>query len=177
MLENNSQEIENDILVLYVLGQFDMPISDKSLTEIILTPGLINYFSYTTSLENLTKDNLITLTTDTDGLNLYSISEEGRQMLPSLISGLSSGLKQAYDSFLLKEKSKITLDNTINAYPFIDQNKNQCVRCYIRENGVKIVDIRIPVPDRETALMMCANWKTDAYSLLMQIMTDLSGEI
>lgn len=177
MFENDSQQLENDVLILYVLCQFDVSIPEKALTEIILSPGLINYFSFQTSLTRLLEDNLITGYTDTDGVTMYAISDEGRAILSTLSDTVAPAVRGTYDTYLAKEKNKITMETNINAYPFIDSNKNQCVRCYIRENGNKIVDIRIPVPDKETALMMCANWKSDAYSILMQIMTDISGEL
>lgn len=176
MFENDSQELENDVLILYVLGQFDISITEKSLTEIILSPGLVNYFSFQSSLTRLLKDKLINILTDTDGINMYSITEEGLGILTTLEGSISPAVRNTYDEYLAREKNKISNETNINAYPFIDSNKNQCVRCYIRENGNKIVDIRLPVPDKETALMMCANWKSNAYLILMQIMTDISGD-
>ena len=177
MFENDSQQLENDVLILYVLCRFEMSIPEKALTEIILSPGLISYFSFQSSLARLAKDGLVAVNTDTDGVTMYAVSEEGRRVLGTLPDAISPAVRGTYDEYLAKEKNKITMETNINAYPFVDSNKNQCVRCYIRENGNKIVDIRIPVPDKETALAMCANWKTDAYSILMQIMTDLSGEM
>ena len=120
---------------------------------------------------------MVSAYTDTDGVTMYAASSEGRRVLSTLPDSVSPAVRGTYDAYLAREKNKITMETNINAYAFVDGNKNQCVRCYIRENGNKIVDIRIPVPDRETAMQMCANWKTDAYSILMQIMTDLSGEL
>lgn len=175
MYEDNSQQIENEVLILYVLSKFDVSITEKSLTEILLSPGLINYFGFQTGLGKLLDEKLIIAYTDTDGVNMYGLSEDGKRLLDTLIPTVSPAVKNTYDAYLAKEKNKIAMETNINAYPFIDSNKNQCIRCYIRENGNKVVDIRIPVPDRETALQMCANWKTNAYGILMQIMTDLNG--
>lgn len=175
MYEDNRQQLENEVLILYVLSRFDISITEKSLTEIILSPGLVNYFGFQTALSNLIGENFVTAYTDNDGVTMYSVSEDGANILATLLPTLSDAVRGTYDGYLNKEKSKITMETNINAYPFIDSNQNQCIRCYIRENGNKIVDIRIPVPDRESALQMCANWKTNAYSILMQIMTDIGG--
>ena len=175
MYEDNSQQIENEVLILYVLSNFDISITEKSLTEILLSPGLINYFGFQTGLRKLVDEKLVNTYTDTDGVNMYSLTEDGTRRLETLLPAITPAVKNTYDAFLAKEKNKIAMETNINAFPFIDGNKNQCIRCYIRENGNKVVDIRIPVPDKETALQMCANWKTNAYGILMQIMTDLNG--
>ena len=117
------------------------------------------------ALSNLVKEKLINVCTDTDGVTMYSISDDGATILTTLLPTLSDAVRGTYDTYLAKEKSKIAMETNINAYPFIDNNQNQCIRCYIREKGNKIVDIRIPVPDRETALQMCSNWKTMLSSL------------
>lgn len=94
MFENDSQELENDVLILYVLGQFDISITEKSLTEIILSPGLVNYFSFQSSLTRLLKDKLINILTDTDGINMYSITEEGLGILATLEGSISPAVRK-----------------------------------------------------------------------------------
>ena len=173
MYENNKQLIDNDILVLYLLSNFDIPISEKSLTELALSPGLINYFSFRESLGHLEKNGLIIIGIDNDGQELYSVSEEGKVAISTLIGTLSPVIKAAYDELLLHNSEKIRQETLVNAYPFIDINKNNSVRCFMRENGNKVVDLKFPVPDQETAELICKNWKENAYKLLMDIIISL----
>ncbi len=175
MYENDKQEMENDILVLYILGQFDIYITEKALTEVVLSPGLVNYFSFCESLKKLREMHYIDVFTDNDGTELYGTTEDGRVALNSLVLSLSPALKNTYDDVLLREKDKITSETMLSAYHFVDVNHNNAVRCYIRENGNKIVDIRLPVPDKETALEICEKWKTDAYDMLMKITEIMLG--
>ncbi|MBR5059257.1 MAG: DUF4364 family protein [Clostridia bacterium] len=177
MYENKDQELQNNILVLYVLGSFEIALSEQSLNELILSPGLINYFSYRESLSNLAKSGFVSAFSDNDGLMLYSITEEGRISLSNMESLLAPHLKAAYDEELLKMKSRIIRETSVNAYPFIDVNKNQSVRCYIREKGNKIVDLRFPVPDQEIAEAICENWKTDAYGTLTKVILLMSEDV
>ena len=67
MYENDKQILENDILVLYILNKFDIMITEKSLTDIILTPGLVNYFSFQDSLKKLIENNFVSVFNDNDG--------------------------------------------------------------------------------------------------------------
>ncbi len=169
MYENQDQELQNKIIALYVLGCLDIAVTDQSLNELILSTGLVNYFSFRAALGEHVKNGSVALFADNDGYALYEITDQGRAELATLREMLSPALKNAYDDVLLHEKDRIIRETTVNAYPFIDINKNQSVRCYIREKGNKIVDIRIPVPDQDTADAICENWKKDAYSILSKI--------
>lgn len=169
MYENDKQLLENDVLVMYILSKFDVHISEKSLTELVMTPGLVNYFSFQNSLAKLLENKFIDVFFDNDGLSLYGLTDAGRVALGSLGTALSVALKSSYDRVLLNETEKIRNETNVNAYHFIDINGNNAVRFYIRENGNKIVDIKFPVPDKETALEMCAKWKSNAYDMLDKI--------
>ncbi|MBO4363418.1 MAG: DUF4364 family protein [Clostridia bacterium] len=169
MYENQDQELQNKIIALYVLGCLDIPVTDQSLNELILSTGLVNYFSFRDALGELVKNGSVAPFADNDGYALYEITDQGRAELGTLKEMLSPVLKNAYDDVLRREKDRIVRETTVNAYPFIDINKNQSVRCYIREKGNKVVDIRLPVPDQDTADTICENWKKDAYSILSKI--------
>lgn len=175
MYENDKQILENDILVLYILNKFDIMITEKSLTDIILTPGLVNYFSFQDSLKKLIENNFVSVFNDNDGTVLYGLSQDGKIALMSLVQALGAPLKNAYDQYVDREIEKIKKETQINAYHFTDINGNCAVRLYIRENGNKIVDLRLPVPDSETALEMCENWKKNAYNMLVNITEIISG--
>lgn len=174
MYENEKQILENDILVLYIINSIGISISEKVLTEIVLTPGLVNYFSFQDSLQKLIDNKFIDVFNDNDGLALYGITDDGKVALSALESMLTLPMKNAYDQILLSEADKIKAEMNISAYHFIDINGNNAVRCYLRENGNKIVDIKFPVPDKDTALEICANWKSNAYDILSKIINDFT---
>ncbi|MBP1588254.1 MAG: DUF4364 family protein [Clostridia bacterium] len=174
MYDNKDQDLQNSILVLYVLGNFDIALTEQSLNELVLTPGLINYFSYREALSTLLKNGFVSAFSDNDGLMLYSITEEGRISLSNMENLLVPHLKAAYDEELLKAKSRVIRETSIYAYPFIDINKNQSVRCYIREKGNKIVDLKFPVPDQDVAEAICESWKRDAYGTLTKVILIMS---
>ena len=177
MYENKDQIMQNEILLLYILDKLDFPISDKLLTEFVLKPGLINYFSYKEALEALLKNGFVSKAQGNDGQDIYVITDPGRVSCRSMEPALSQSLRIPYDDLLLKEKDRLSSDMTVSSYIFIDANKNLAVRCFIREKGNIVVDLRLPVPDRETGEEICALWQKDAYAVLPKIILAASGEL
>ena len=169
--------IQNEILILYILDKIGIGVSDFILTEFVLKPGLINYFSYKESLEELLKNGYVEKMQGNDGQDIYSVTELGKVTCRSMEPNLSQSLRIPYDDLLLKEKDRLTTGMAVNSYVFIDSNKNLAVRCFIREKGNVVVDLRLPVPDRETGEQICNMWQKNAYALLPKIILAASGEL
>jgi len=177
MYENKDQMIQNEILILYILDKIGIGVSDFILTEFVLKPGLINYFSYKESLEELLKNGYVEKMQGNDGQDIYSVTDLGKVTCRSMEPSLSQSLRIPYDDLLLKEKNRLTTGMAVNSYVFIDSNKNLAVRCFIREKGNVVVDLRLPVPDRETGEQICNMWQKNAYALLPKIILAASGEL
>lgn len=177
MYENKDQMIQNEILILYILDKIGIGVSDFILTEFVLKPGLINYFSYKESLEELLKNGYVEKMQGNDGQDIYSVTDLGKVTCRSMEPNLSQSLRIPYDDLLLKEKDRLTTGMVVNSYVFIDSNKNLAVRCFIREKGNVVVDLRLPVPDRETGEQICNMWQKNAYALLPKIILAASGEL
>lgn len=176
MYESKDQIIQNEILVLYILDKLGLGLSETVLTEFVMKPGLINYFSFKEALDSLQKHGFVARTQGNDGVDIYTVTETGRVSCRSVEQSLSSSLKIPYDELLEKEKENLTSGMTVNSYIFVDANKNLAVRCFIREKGNIVVDLRLPVPDRETGETICDRWKKNAYSLLPGIILAATGE-
>ncbi len=176
MYESNEQLLQNEILVLYVIDSLDFGISDALLTDFIMKPGLINYFSYKDALDSLIKSGFVARVRGNDGTDLYVTTDSGKVSRRAMEPRLSLSLRNPYDELLGKEKETLASRMTVNAYTFIDANKNLSVRCLIREKGNIVVDLRLPVPDRETGDAICEKWLENAYALLPKIILAASGE-
>ena len=81
MYENQDQELQNKIIALYVLGCLDIAVTDQSLNELILSTGLVNYFSFRAALGEHVKNGSVALFADNDGYALYEITDQGRAEL------------------------------------------------------------------------------------------------
>ncbi|MBP5311487.1 MAG: DUF4364 family protein [Clostridia bacterium] len=177
MYENKEQLIQNEILILYILDNIDVGLSEAVLTDFVMKPGLINYFSYKESLDRLLSGGYVSKLQTNDGGEIFNITDSGRVSCRAMSSVLSQSLRNPYDDLLEKEKDKLSSAMTVNAYTFIDANKNLSVRCFIREKGNLVVDLRLPVPDSETGQQICESWKKNAFALLPKIILAASGEL
>ncbi|MCD7773308.1 MAG: DUF4364 family protein [Ruminococcus sp.] len=66
------------ILLCYFLKQIDRPITQNQLTEIVTGDGIINYFLYMESLEELLQNGLLYLS-EVDGVEYVRMSDAAEQ--------------------------------------------------------------------------------------------------
>ncbi len=170
MFENTEQQTENKLILLFVLDKFGSPITGMYITDLILKPGLMNYFSSQMALNELVETFLVDIIPDNDGIPMYSINEKGSEVLHSLKHIIPVGIATRYDEYIEKEKDNIKKQLEINAQYFSDSNGDYYVRCFVRNNGTYIIDIKIPVANKSEAILICKNWQQNTASIYTNIL-------
>ena len=169
IFENNDQLTENKLILLYIIDKLGIPLSGLYITEIVLEPGLMNYFSVQAALNDLVGSKLLTRYPDNDGIPIYDISKLGHEALHSFKKLIAPGILAHYNENLSKNASKIRKEMEINAYYFTDSNNEFYVRCFVRIEGTYTIDIRLPAADKKEAGEICANWKNNTASIYLEI--------
>ncbi|MBR5280723.1 MAG: DUF4364 family protein [Clostridia bacterium] len=173
MYENGEQYTANAVLVLHVLKCVGEPITDFYLTDLMMGPGLVNYFTMEQCLDQLTEGGFVTRRLDSMGIALYSITEKGEEMLSSMKYMLSGGLGARYEAYVRKQKAEISGKMHIDATCFEDSNGNLYVRCFVRDGLMGVVDVTLPVGNKEDGEQICTAWRNDSSSMYIQLMKAL----
>ncbi len=177
MFENDSQLNADGVLILHVLKTVEEPVPDDTLTELIMAPGLINYFSYCRCLSGLIEAGFVRRNLDSMGKALYDITESGCSVLSSLRYMISGGLGAAYESYISNHKDDIRKRTRIDAGWTRDAKGNYFVHCFVREGLKAVIDITLPVADREDAEAIVSSWKkgaSDKYIGILKTLLDRS---
>ena len=107
MFENGAQVTADSVLILHILKLMGEPVTDSALTEILMGPGLVNYFTSLQCLSVLTEEGLVRRSLDSMGKAMYDITVSGEDMLASLKYMLSGGLGAAYESYIANHRDDI----------------------------------------------------------------------
>ena len=170
MFENLEQKTENKLILLYILEKFGMPITGMYLTDLVLEPGLINYISCLTALSELIETDLVNIIPDNDGIPMYSINKKGSDVLHSLKHVIPAGMLARYQEYIETEKDNIRKQLEVNASFFTDAAGDYYVRCFVRNNGTYIIDIKIPVANKSEADLICRNWRQNTANIYTNIL-------
>ena len=169
MYENEKQYTENQLLILYVLKEIDIPIPGMQLTDVMLEPRLMNYFAMQSALCDLIDSGMVKSAKDSGGIPLYSCTKKGLEVLSSLSDILPQAIIDTYKSYLSKEKDNIRKSAEVNANYFTTPDGNYYCRCFIREGNTYIADVRIPAADKSEAIEICKNWKENTSSVYIKV--------
>jgi len=169
LFENDKQYTENQILILYVLKEIDIDTPGALLTDILLEPRMMNYFTMQSALCDLVDSQMVLSIKDSDGIPLYSCSKKGLEVLSALSDTLPSALKDTYKRRVHKEKDNIKKSIEINASHFVGNDGQIYCRCFIREGNTYVTDLRIPAVSKEEAESICENWKSNTSEVFLKV--------
>ena len=170
MYENEEQYTENKLLLLFVLDRLKIPVTDLYFNEIMLEPGMVNYFTIQTALGELVSHGCIDRILDSGGIPMYALAEKGREILRSLEQTIPYGVRARYVEIVTKNRAAIKRQMEVNAICFEDEQQNYYVRCFIREGLDRIVDIKVPVASKKDAGEICAAWQKNPSKIYVEIM-------
>ena len=173
MFENGSQLSADGVLILRVLEIIGEAVPDDTLTELIMAPGLVNYFSYCRCLSGLTEAGFVSRNLDSMGKALYDITASGSSVLNSLKYMISGGLGAAYESYITNHRDDIRKRTRIDAGWTRDARGNYYVHCFVREGLKAVIDLTVPVADRDDAEQITASWKNGASEKYVAILKTL----
>ncbi|WDU82172.1 DUF4364 family protein [Caloramator sp. Dgby_cultured_2] len=84
MYRDTTELAENKLLILYILNKIDTPITNSSLTQIVLENNLINYFSLQQYISELIESGFIEINKEINK-QLLRISLKGKRTLEFFI--------------------------------------------------------------------------------------------
>lgn len=169
MFENGEQYAADQVLVLFVLDTLGIPVSDNHLTDLMMGPGLVNYFTYVQCLDDVVKAGFVQRRLDSMGIATYSLEEQGKAMLAAKKYMLSGGLGARYETYVSQHRNEIRQQMKIDANTFEDSQGNLFIRCFVRDGLNCIVDITLPVPSRSDAEAICKAWRSNSSAMYVEI--------
>ena len=172
---DNETLAENKVLILYLLSIIDRPINNDSLYRLVLSVQDMNYFYFQQFLLDLQDNNYI-ISYDKDGIDVYEITENGRNTLNLTIDMLPGIIKLKVDKTVKGEFREIQNESSIKA-EFIPLSDSEfIVKCKIIENNVIIFEIQTLATSREQAIRIVRNWEENTNEIYPKVIELLNKE-
>lgn len=169
MFNSTSDLAEDKLLLLYLLEQIKLPISNNQITQIILENNFINYFTLQEYLSELRNSEFISYI-EQDGKHRLVISDKGLTVLSLFRNRISKDKMDAVNSYLSKKLEKIKNEVNISA-DYTIENNNYIVNLKAVENNSILIDLKLNVGSNQQAKDLCAKWKKNPSDIYIKLIS------
>ncbi len=160
------------LMILYFLDKAKRTVSNSMLSSFFLEREYVNYFHLQQSLSQLHEDKLVQVE-HTYNTTYYSITPAGSQTVGFFGDNVSPQIKKDIDQYLLDNQYELATATSIKA-DYTRQNAHSYLAlCSISERDKLLFEIKLSVPDEETARMVCENFKQNSETLYQSLFEKL----
>lgn len=173
MLDSNKKLAEYKLILLYLIDNFESPLSNVEMMEIVLENNFMDYFVFQEILSELCSNKLI-VSDNIDNKTYYSTTLEGKKSLQFFKSAIPSNILHKIDTLINIQKEDRKLDSFIFAdfEKSSDDGYNIC--CRVSHDSKYLIDLKLTSDDINTASSICHNWKKyfqEIYPEIIEILT------
>lgn len=168
MLNSSSELAENKLLLLYIAKKINMPFSNISFTELILSNDLLNYFYLQQYLDELVSSDFLR-NVNCNGKEMIEITDNGSSILDMFSKRISEEKKSFVDECLKEILDKMKKEITVSADYTIDEKNTFIVELNAYENGSPLIDLKLSVGSKNQALDLCKKWKAGSSEIYEKI--------
>lgn len=160
------------LIILYMLGKVNFPLTNAQVSNFILEKEYTNYFTIQQAISELIDAELIRTETIRNSTH-YRINQAGEETLEFFGNKISDAIKSDIDEYLNKNEYELRDEVSTIADYYEEKKDEYIVRCQVKENGSPIIDLSISVPSEEEAVSICNNWKAKSQEVYAYIMKTL----
>ncbi|PKK39347.1 hypothetical protein ABB02_01580 [Clostridiaceae bacterium JG1575] len=173
-MQDNKNNAENKILILYALAQARYAMTKHDLSMIMLDNLLMSYYNFSDAMYGLKDGRFILL--ENDGLNEYvEITESGRSMLDLFSPNMDIHKRSMIDVYMEEMKDELIDKNTIRATYHPVEDDRFMVEISSKEGRKVLFNLDIEVATKEEAEAICANWERNPEIIYYQFLALLKG--
>ena len=158
------------LMILYILDSVSQPLKKTMITNCIIEQDYTDYMTVQTAIGELRETGFLDEYTEGQSTWLSS-TPEGSRTLALFLGSLSEGVREDLKNYLTSHNQEIRESRSILASYMRTANGEFEATLVARDRGNKLMELKITVPDEETADCVCKNWQTknaDLYAYLVK---------
>lgn len=163
------------LIILYMLNILNMPLTNSKISEFILNNGYTNYFSLQEYLNQMTDSDLLK-TSSVSHTTLYDITESGKTTLEFFENRIPDSTKEEIVKYLKDNRFEIKSTIEITADYMPGSNGDFLVHCLAKEQKEIILELKLTVYDKNSAIKVCENFKSNNHEIYKNLIIDLIGK-
>ena len=158
------------LIVLYMLDKVDFPITKAQIYDFILEKEYANYFALTQATYELTEGGLIE-TSSTHSSTFLTLTDKGRDTLTFFQNRISEGIRNDINAYFEENRMEISNRVSVITNYYRTASGDYIADLSAREKSSDLINIRINMPNEESARTICDHWReksSDIYSFILE---------
>lgn len=173
MLDSSKKLAEHKLILLYIIDNFESPLSNVEIMKIVLENKFMDYFVFQEILSELCSNGLV-ISDSFNNKTYYSTTPEGEKSLNFFGSVIPSGILHRIDTLINMQKE----DKKLASFIFADFEESSSggfnISCRVSHDSKYLIDLKLTSADNDTASSICHNWKKyfqEIYPEIIEILT------
>ncbi|MBR1867459.1 MAG: DUF4364 family protein [Clostridia bacterium] len=152
----------NKLILLFVFDKMEVPLSENTILDMCCSSnGWINYMDCKPLLATLLDHSFI-YNVSSGGEPLYSITPDGRICLADFYVQIPSSLREEISVFVKNNRAKYRKRQECVADYYMNKDGTYTVYLKILEPSQPMLEIKLVVPNRQTAKDVYRKWEEKA---------------
>ena len=141
-----------------MLNRVSFPITPAQISEFILEKEYTNFLTLQQVISELADANMLQ-TQNTNNRTLLTITEDGRETLTFFENRISDTIKEEIVEFFRSKEFELLDEISIQSTYYKSTSGDYEAHLLAKERGTNLIDLKLSVPDKETATAICDNWQ------------------
>jgi len=174
---NNFREVENKLIILYLINRMMRPMSRGQITDVVLEGHFMDYYTLQQNLSEMVDMGFLEAALENAGDNnttRYIATEDGNTTLELLEKHILPMRRHAIDTYAGANQGKMKkeYEKTASYFPD-DENDAFRVKCGIYEYDRALLEVFVTVDTRDQAKLIQSNWRNnpDLYGRILSVLT------
>lgn len=163
----------NKLIILYMLNIIDTPLTNTQISNFTLNNGYTNYFSLQEYLNQMIETDLLK-TSKLSHNTIYNITARGKTTLEFFENRIPESTKKEIEKYLKDNRINIKSTLEISADYIPGKNDDYLVHCLATEGKDLIMELKLTVYDKESAINICENWQKNNHVIYKNLLTHLT---
>ena len=163
------------LIILYMLDQAGMSLTNAQISDFILEMGYTNYFNIQSAITALEENKFISMETIRNSTHVH-LTDEGKAVLGYCINDISDAIKKDVEVYLEKNRAEIMEETLVLADYFEVAPHEYTARCIVKDGTSNVVEINLNVASEESASTICAKWKEKSQEIYAYVIRQLLVE-
>lgn len=165
----------NKLIILYMLDKTDAPLSNTLLSNFILDNNYSDYFSLQEYVHQLIESDMVKEEEIAHNTH-YHITPFGSETLAFFINRIPDSTLIEMDGYLEAHSVEIKSRVEIVANYIPGMKGEFLVECYVKDDDILLMELKMTVFDKESAKQICDKWKADHVYLYKEFLMKLISD-
>lgn len=165
MLENKLRKL----VVLYILNEVSLPLSNTTISELMVGEYYSTYFQLQEALTELADVHLLRVLPKNPETQ-YEITKDGQVTLDFFAEEIPEKIRMTVQNYLKSNQIELRQATELSADYYANKDGGFYVRLIAKDQGQLLIDLTVLTPDEAAALRLCRSWRENYAMIYKQLL-------